>query len=118
MMDDKTRERIKECLPNSPDPELKEDEYYYLQSTMQGEKVIKVRVMSLFPGEPHQPMEYEIYQVRSNGLRWVNVGWDDHFRGAYMSQLYDNKEDCRNQTHQWVEDWEDLRRIQREEQNA
>ena len=117
-MDGRTRERINEYLPHPPDPELGFGEYYYRQSTMQGEKVIKVLVMSIFPGELHQPTEHEIYQIRSDGLRWVDVGWGDRLRGAYMSQLYDNKEDCRNQTHPWVEDWENLRRIQREEQHG
>ncbi len=115
MIDERVRRRIEEYLPNPPDPELGFSEYYYLQSTMKGEQVIKVQVAAIFPGEIHQPDEYEIYQIRSDGLRWVDVGWGDRFRGAYKSQLYDNKEDCRNQTHLWEENWERLRTIQQEE---
>ena len=115
MIDDRTRQMIELYLPNPPDPELGFSEYYYRQSTMKGEQVIKVRVTSIFPGERHQPAEYEIFQVWGNGLRWVDVGWGDRCRGAFMSQLYDNKQDCRDQTHQWSEDWRRLRGIQRKE---
>ena len=115
MMDDRTRQLIEWYFPNHPDPELGFNEYYYRQSTMQGEKVIKVRVTSIFPGERHQPEEYEIYQIWGDGLRWVDVGWGDHCRGAHKSELYDNKQDCRDQTHQWAENWEELREIQMKE---
>jgi hypothetical protein len=115
MIDERTRQMIEWYLPNPPDPELEEGEYYYRQSTMKGEQVIKVRVTAIFPGEVHQPEEYEIYQIRSDGLRWVDVGWGDRCRGAFKSQLYDNKQDCRDQTHQWAEDWEHLREIQKKE---
>lgn len=115
-MDDRTRQMIEAYIPSPPDPELDFGEYYYRQSTMRGEQVIKVRVTAIFPGERHQPDEYEIYQIRSDGLRWVDVGWGDRSRGAFKSQLYDNKEDCRNQTHTWDENWEQLRKIQQEEQ--
>ncbi len=114
-MDDRTRKMIEEYLQNPPDPELGFNEYYYRQSTMKGEQVIKVQVTAIFPGEKHHPQEYEIYQIRSDGLRWVDVGWGDRFRGALMSELYDNREDCRYQTHAWCENWEHLRDIQRKE---
>ena len=115
MLDAHTRQLIEFNLPNPPDPDLGSAEFYYRQSTMKGEQVIKVRVTSIFPGALHQPPEYEIYQIRADGLRWVDVGFGDRFRGAFKSQLYDNKQDCRDQTHQWKEDWEDLREIQKKE---
>lgn len=71
MIDDRTRQMIEWYLPNPPDPELGFGEYYYRQSTMKGEQVIKVKVTGIFPGEMHQPEEYEIYQIRSDGA----VGW-------------------------------------------
>ena len=115
MIDERTQQMIGRYLPNEPDPELDEGEYYYLQSTMKGEQAIKVKVTGIFPGEMHQPEEYEICQIRADGLRWVDVGWDDRCRGACKSQLYDNKQDCRDQTHQWAEDWEEIREIQKNE---
>ena len=42
MIDERTRQMIEMYLPNPPDPELNDGEYYYLQSTMKGEQVIKV----------------------------------------------------------------------------
>ena len=115
MIDERTRKMIEEYLPNPPDPDLGFNEYYYRQSTMKGEQVIKVLVTCIFPGEMHQPEEYGIYQIRADGLRWVDVGLGDRYRGAFKSQLYDNKQDCRDQTHQWAENWEHLREIQRKE---
>ncbi len=115
MLDEHTRKMIEGYIPSPPDPELQPFEYYYLQSTMKGEQVIKVQILSIFPGMPNMPPEYEICQVRSDGLRRVDVGWGDHFRGAYMSQLYDNKQDCRDQTHLWYENWERLRELEKEE---
>ena len=114
-MDKQTKKMIDWYIPSPPDPDLDFGEYYYRQSTQKGEQVIKVLVMAILPGQPHGPAEYVIYQIRSDGLRWVDVGWGDRFRGAYMSQLYDNKQDCRDQTHAWCEDWERLRKIQKEE---
>ena len=75
MISDRIRQEIERYLPNLPDPELGFSEYYYRHSTMKGEQVIKVRVTCIFPGDPGQPLEYEIYQIRSDGLRWVDVGW-------------------------------------------
>ena len=115
MIDERTRQMIAAYIPNPRDPDLGPEEYYYRQSTARGEQVIKVRITNIFPGQPGQPMEYGISQIRSDGPRWVDVGWGSPFRGAYLSQLYDNKQDCRDQTHQWVEDWERLREIQAKE---
>ena len=115
MIDEQTKKMIDWYIPSPPDPDLDFMEYYYRQSTMKGEQVIKVRVTSIFQGELNKPAEHEIYQIRSDGLRWVDVGWGSRFRGAYKSQLYDNKQDCRDQTHIWCEDWERLREIQKKE---
>ena len=115
MIDERTKQMIEYYLPNPPDPDLGFEEFYYLQSTMKGDQVIKVQVRNVFPGAMHGEMEYGIYQVWGDGLRWVDVGWGNPNRGCYRSQLYDNKEDCRNQSHAWMEKWENLREIQKKE---
>ena len=115
MIDERTRQMIEDQLPSPPDPDLGMEEFYYLQSTMKGEQVIKVQVRSVFPGSMHEEMEYGIFQVWGNGLRWVDVGWGDPNRGCHRSHLYDNREDCKNQTHYWNSRWEQLRKIQKEE---
>lgn len=117
-MTDRERLMIQEYLPNPPDLTLGCEEFYYRQSTMKGEQVIKVQVINIFPGTLHGDMEYGIYQVFGNSLRWVDTGWGDRNRGCHRSELYDNKEDCRNQTHMWCENWEHLRKLQQEEASA
>lgn len=115
MIDERTRQMIEMCLPNLPDPDLDFEEFYYRQSTMKGEQVIRVKVMAIFPGSVHDEIEYSIYQVWGDGLRWVDVGWNDPFRGCHRSDLYDNKQDCKDQTHYFYSDWERLREIQKSE---
>lgn len=115
MIDERTLQAIKDQLPNPPDPDLGLEEFYYLQSTMKGDQVIRVRVRSIFPGGMHDEMEYGIYQIWGTGERWVDVGWNDPNRGCHRSHLYDNREDCKNQTHYWNSRWEQLREIQKKE---
>ena len=117
-MTDRERLMIQEYLPNPPDPTLGVGEYYYLQSTRKGEQVIKVTIVHIFPGRSHEPTEYGIYQVCANGLKWVDVGYGDHFRGCTMRELYDNKEDCKNQAHMFCYEWEELRELQQKEASA
>ena len=112
-MTDKMKEEIEHYLPHDPDPTLEPGEYYYLQSTQKGEQVIKVQVKCILPGAINGEMEYGIYQAWGTGLRWVDVGWGDPNRGCYFHQLYDNKEDCRDQTHMWCDWWEELRKEQK-----
>lgn len=115
-MTDRERTMIQEYLPNPPDPTLGFEEFYYRQSTMKGEQVIKVQVREVLPAE--EGLEYGIFQIYGNGLRWVDTGWGSRYRGCHRSELYDNKEDCRNQTHLWCENWEHLRELQRQEAQA
>lgn len=117
-MTDRERLMIQEYLPNPPDPTLGFEEFYYRQSTMKGEQVIKVQVISIFPGQIGGDLEYGIYQIFGNSLRWVDTGWGDRNRGCHRSELYDNKDDCRDQTHLWCENWEHLRELQRQEAQA
>lgn len=112
-MTDRERQMIAECLPNPPDPSLGFEEFYYRQSTMKGEQVIKVQVREILPTE--EGFEYGIFQIYGNGLRWVDTGWGNRNRGCHRSELYDNKEDCRKQTHMWCENWEHLRKLQQKE---
>jgi hypothetical protein len=113
MIDERTKQMIETYLPNPPDPELNDGEYYYLQSTMKGEQVIKVYPLDIFP--VRDGTEYGIYQNRGGQLRWVDVGYGEHTRGCRKHDLYDNKQDCKDSTHYWDDNWERLREIQRKE---
>lgn len=108
-MDDRTRRMIEAYIPNPRDPELGFDEFYCRNSA---DKVCKVYVSSIFPYK-----EYIIY-----GLRYAES--KKHFTGDYgtapfdgmmRGKLYDNKQDCRDMTHDVIDDWERLRQIQMEE---
>ncbi len=113
MIDERTRQMIETYLPNPPDPTLEDGEYYYLQSTMKGEQIIKVFPLDIFP--VRDGTEYGIYQKRGGQLRWVDVGYGEHTRGCRMHDLYDNKQDCKDRTHYWDDNWEQLRKIQKKE---
>jgi len=111
-MTERQRQMIEDYIPNPRDESLGFNEYYYLQYTSSGgERVIKVRVHEILPHDDH--MEYGVYTKSGR----IDVG--DPFRGVRKHDLYDNKEDCRNQTHLMWDDWEELRALQeREEANG
>lgn len=115
MIDERTRRMIEEYLPSPPDRSLGFMEYYYRQCTMGGERVIRVTVKNIFPSEQDDGLEYDIYQKKGSDYVRIDSGWNNPFRGVRMSDLYDNKEDCRNQTHPWADNWEELRQMQQEE---
>lgn len=114
-MTDQQRRMIEAYLPHDPDPTLEDDEFFYLQSTTRGERVIRVFALNvLCMGDGST--EYGLYQQRGAGLHWVDgYGAGDRNRGARRAALYDNAQDCRDQTHQMYDNWEALRRLQRKE---
>lgn len=115
-MDERTRTQIEWYLPHDPDPALDAEEYYYLQWTAgaTGEpRVIRVFALDIFPRK--NSVEYGIYQRRGNQLFRIDAGYGDSFRGVTMGDLYDNKQDCKDQTHGGVYWWPELREAQRKE---
>ena len=114
MIDERTALKILEYLPNPPDPTLDTSEYYFLQQLSGQGRVIRVFALDCYPHK--DGTGYGCYTMRGGRLCHVDDGWGGSpYHGVYMSQLYDNKEDCRNQTHSWYENWEELRKIQRQE---
>ena len=112
-MTDYERELIKKCLPNPPDPELEFGEYYYLQYTWGKPRVIKVTAFDVFPME--DGIEYGIYQKRGQKHVRIDAGYGNPFRGVRKNDLYDNTQDCRDQTHMYEDRWEQLRELQLKE---
>ena len=109
-MTDRERLMIQEYLPNPPDPTLDVEEFYFLQNN----RVIRVYALDCLPHK-HDTC-YGIYKKQGGHLVHVNDGWDDTgFHGVYRHELYDNKEDCKNQTHSWCDNWEYLRELQQKE---
>lgn len=101
-------------LPHPPDPTLGVEEYYYLQWTATGSRVLRVWALDVLPYE--HSTQYGIYQQRGGRMVRISTEWgDDPFHGPTMGDLYDNREDCKEQTHGAVEWWPELRAWQREE---
>lgn len=107
-MTDRQRELIKAYLPHPRDPELKDGEYYVLDTAW---RVRKVEVRDLLPHKDY--VTYGVYEVATG--RRIDAGWGDVWIGFLKSDMYDNKEDCRNMEHSMYEDWEQLRSLQEQE---
>ena len=105
---------IEAYLPNPPDDTLDMSEYYYRRETTRGPQVIRVFVRDVLPHE--DVIEYGLYQRRGSRLCWIDTRGDgDRLRGARMAELYDNYQDCKDQTHYLYDNWELLRSRQRGE---
>ena len=116
-MTEREAQMIAAYIPNPPDPTLEFGEYYFLQNKSGTERVIRVFALDCYPHK--DGTAYGCYRQVGGRLVHVDDGWDSGpYHGIYLHQLYDNKEDCRNQTHSWFERWEDLRRLQQEEARA
>lgn len=110
MLDERTRQMIEAYIPSPRDPDLEDGEYYYLQSTAKGEQVIRVYALDILPHQNGD--EYGIYQQRGCHMVRIDAGYGDPTRGVRKCHLYDNKQDCRDQTHIAMDDWERLRRAE------
>ena len=111
-MTDRERSMIEGYIPSPPDPELQIGEYYVLDAR---DRPTKVHIVNIAPTR-----EQMIYQVFTESGKLVHGPWEtdtETFGGGWYAKgsLYDNKEDCRNDTHISCDFWEDLREIQRKE---
>lgn len=110
-MTDRERQMIAAYLPNPPDPTLEDGEYYFKQATMRGEIIVKVFPLDVLPH--HDGTEYGLYQQRGTRLVWLDgCGLGDRSRGVTMGKLYDNRQDCLDDTHWFFDGWEELRKAQ------
>lgn len=115
-MTDRQKDMIDYYLPNDPDPTLEDGEYFFLQYTLGNPRVIRVMALDIFPCQ--DGIEYGIYQRQGGQMKRIDAGWGDPMRGVRMGDLYDNKQDCKDQTHGAMHEWEALRKLQREEAKA
>lgn len=106
-MTDRERQLIEAYLPHPRDPELGIREYYALDQAGRVQRVEMTDILSHLDGED------ELIVVQADTRRKVS-GWME-FGGFPLSDLYDNKEDCRDRTHAGVAYWERLRRLEEEE---
>lgn len=112
-MTDRQKQMIEAYIPGDPDPELDFAEYYMTDAA---DRVIRVRASSI----AYSDDDREIRQVFTVGKRphpvfggrgecGRNPGW------YYLRALYDNNQDCRDDTHWMYDEWERLREIQQKE---
>ena len=108
-MTEREKAMIEAYLPNPRDPELGDDEYYVLDTAG---KVRRVYVSSICPCGEYDTT-YGCNEVSTN--RRIDAGWGSWYTGFKRSNMYDNKIDCRNQTHFMYDNWEKLRELQAKE---
>ena len=107
-MTDRQRQLISAYIPNPRDPELGFDEYYVCDTAG---RIRKVKIRDIFPHD--EDSTYGVFEVSSG--RRIDAGFGSPWVGFYKYALYDNKEDCKNQTHLLYNGWEELRKIQEED---
>ena len=110
-MDERMQRMIEAYIPSPPDLTLDMSEYYYCRCTAAGDRIIRVFALDILP--LRDGTEYGIYQQRGSRMCRIDARGDgDRNRGVPMSALYDNYQDCKDQTHYMYDRWEMLREIQ------
>ena len=103
MLTKRQEEMINAYIPSPKDSELGPMEYYVKDSA---ERIQRVEIRDILPYK-----EETCYIVVQSNTRKQIKGWLDY--GAFfMSDLYDNKEDCISNTHTMFNGWERLRELQ------
>lgn len=107
MLTEREKQLIDAYIPSPPDPSLEDGEYYILDDY---DRVQKVYINQINPGHLNEGTVYGV-RYSATGNRF---GGDDYGRTT-MSRLYDNRDDCKAQTHIAADNWEYLRKKQQEE---
>lgn len=109
MIDEQTRKKIEAYIPSPRDKALTPWCDYYVN---QSGRVKLGHVREINMADDGEDL---IGLVDDRGRRIIGLWEFDSFR---RNELYDNKEDCRNQTHGAFCDWEQLREMQEAENDA
>lgn len=104
-----------EYIPSKPDKTLDDMEYYVMDDYC---RVFRVRVTDIyFTGQGIN--QRETFAVCTPSGRSVRTSMNDEFFGGYtISDMYDNRKDCKNQTHCGERNWEALREEQQKRAKA
>lgn len=106
-MTEKEKELIEDYIPNKRDESLEEDEYYVLTANDTVQKGIVRDIAFNARGE-------DIFRLWNS--RGVVHSWaSDNMGYVTKRHMYDNKQDCKDNTHFAYDDWEKLREIQKQE---
>ena len=109
MIDEATRKKIETYIPSSRDTALRPYCDYYVNVNS---RVKLGHVRGIFMSDDGEDL---LELVDDRGRRIIGLWEFDSFR---RNELYDNKEDCRNQTHGAFCDWEQLREMQEAKNDA
>lgn len=103
-MTDREKELIEAYIPSPRDNTLDSFQYYAQDSSGRIQKVEITDILPRAEGET-------VYRVVQADTRKRVKGWREYDSYA-MSDLYDNKQDCKDETHIGYSYWERLREIQ------
>lgn len=106
-MTEREKELIEAYIPSPRDTTLGDFEYY---AQDQNGRIQRVEITDILPTADGGTL----YRVVQTNSRHRVKGWRD-YDGYAMSDLYDNKQDCKDETHLGYNYWERLREIQRRE---
>lgn len=106
-MTEREKQLIEAYIPSPRDTTLGEFQYYVKDSSGRIQKVEITDIYSCADGET-------LYRVVQADTRRQVKGWRK-YDGYAMSELYDNKQDCKDEIHIGYSCWEQLREIQQKE---
>ena len=104
-MTDRERELIAAYIPTPRDESLDDFEYYVKD---RGGRIYKVYIADIYPHLTDDETHYSVFT--DDGKRITDTTDDGNFP---MRHLYDNKQDCKDETHNFYSGWERLREIQK-----
>lgn len=107
-MKERENQLIEAYIPHKRDETLDEDEYYVLTANDTVQKGVLRDIAFNSRGE-------DIFRLW-NGRGIVHCWASDAMGFVTKRHLYDNKQDCKDQTHFAYDGWEELRNYQKEEQ--
>lgn len=106
-MTEHEKRMIEEYIPSPPDKALEWEEFYVMDVWDRVQKGCANQIGFDRYGN-------EIRQI-VNGRGIINAISTDNCGWTRMKDLYDNKEDCKNQTHFSYDNWQELRELQEKE---
>lgn len=110
-MTERERRLIDFYIPTPPDPTLGFMDFYMQDSA---DRVIRVHATSIAADDDG---EYRrVWRKNGNGVFNASGEVSGHPGWYYVWALYDNKEDCRNNSHCLCGNWERLRELQQQSQ--
>lgn len=108
-MTDREKELIAAYIPSPRDTTLGDFEYYVKDLSGHVQRVEITNILPLLDDN-----DETIYLVVQSATRKRVKGWQK-YGGFTMGYLYDNRQDCKDCTHNCFSRWERLREIQQRE---